>query len=96
MDFYMANATAKYVKFQRGTPTAYTAIKHKDPDTLYFISNPNDTFGNLYLGEKSIGNGSPTSGAFNLAELGDVDLTGASDGAVLVYSEEKKKWICIY
>lgn len=89
----MANATAKYVKFQRGTPTAYAAIKHKDPDTLYFISNPNDTFGNLYLGEKSIGNGSPTSGAFNLAELGDVDLTGASDGAVLVYSEEKKKWI---
>lgn len=89
----MANATAKYVKFQRGTPTAYAAIKHKDPDTLYFISNPNDTFGNLYLGEKSIGNGSSTSGAFNLAELGDVDLTGASDGAVLVYSEEKKKWI---
>lgn len=89
----MANVTAKYVKFQRGTPTAYAAIKHKDPDTLYFISNPNDTFGNLYLGEKSIGNGSSTSGAFNLAELGDVDLTGASDGAVLVYSEEKKKWI---
>lgn len=89
----MANATAKYVKFQRGTPTAYAAIKHKDPDTLYFISNPNDTFGNLYLGEKSIGNGNSTSGAFNLAELGDVDLTGASDGAVLIYSEEKKKWI---
>ena len=55
--------TAKYVKFQRGTPTAYAALTNKNSDTLYFISNPNEKFGTLYLGEKTIGDGQGIDGA---------------------------------
>ena len=29
---------AKYVKFMRGTPTAYDNLRTKEADTLYFIS----------------------------------------------------------
>ena len=34
-------ATANYVRFLRGTPTAYTNLSLKDSDTLYFISEKN-------------------------------------------------------
>lgn len=84
--------TAKYVKFQRGTPTAYAALTNKDSDTLYFISNPNEKFGTLYLGEKTIGDGQGIDGARNLAELGDVDLTGAVAGSILTYNGVDK-WV---
>ena len=84
-----------YVKFQRGTPTAYAALRNKDEDTLYFVSNPSDNFGILYLGERIIGGSSSgTEAAYsNLAQLKDIDLSGLEDGFILVYSADRKKWI---
>ena len=46
-----------FVKFQRGSQTAYNNLATKDLDTLYFIydsSNPS-AGGLLYLGETLIG-----------------------------------------
>ena len=43
-----------YVKFIRGTPTAFAKLSQKDNDTLYFISEVNSKKGSLYLGEKLI------------------------------------------
>ena len=43
-----------YVKFIRGTPTAFAKISQKNNDTLYFISETNSKKGSLYLGEKLI------------------------------------------
>lgn len=84
-----------YVKFQRGTPTAYAALRNKDEDTLYFISNPSDDFGILYLGERIIGGSSGDSGTAysNLAQLKDIDLSGLNDGFILVYDAGRKKWV---
>ena len=36
-----------YVRFLRGTPTAFSKVAKKDPDTLYFISELNDDSGDL-------------------------------------------------
>lgn len=84
-----------YVKFQRGTPTAYAALRNKDEDTLYFVSNPSDDFGILYLGERIIGGSSGGSEAAysNLAQLKDIDLSGLEDGFILIYSADRKKWV---
>ena len=43
-----------YIKFIRGTPTAFAKLSQKDNDTLYFISEANSKKGSLYLGEKLI------------------------------------------
>lgn len=43
-----------YVKFIRGTPTAFAKLTQKNSDTLYFISDVNSNTGALYLGEKLI------------------------------------------
>ena len=50
--------TPNYVRFTRGTPTAYANLQKKDPDTLYFISEPDAEDGILYLGTKIIAGGS--------------------------------------
>ena len=43
-----------YVRFLRGTPTAFSKVAKKDPDTLYFISESIADSGNLYLETKKI------------------------------------------
>lgn len=81
-----------YVKFLRGTPAAWESIITKDPDTLYFIAEPNATKGNLYLGNKLIsGGGSGT--AVTIGDLQDV-LIGANvpDNAVLIYDDTSNIW----
>ena len=46
----MPNTLAGYVKFLRGTKTAFDKIITKDKDTLYFIYDSDDqTKGSLYL-----------------------------------------------
>lgn len=83
-----------YVKFLRGTPTAWDQIDPKDPDTLYFIANPSDTKGKLYLGNKLIsGGGSGEGSAVTIGDLEDV-LIGANvpADAVLVYNETTQVW----
>ena len=84
----------RYVKFFRGTPTAYEMLKaspHKpDPDTLYFICEKDQLSGKLYLGEKLIdGTGEGGSGS-----IIDIDFTGLSDGDILVYDANSQKWTC--
>lgn len=88
----------KYVMFQRGTQAAYQLLIEKslvDENTLYFIydaSEPNK--GTLYLGKRLIadGIGSGSTGANNLADLLDVQLTDLKAGHLLVKSESGK-WI---
>lgn len=81
-----------YVKFLRGTPTAYAGLTEKDPDTLYFISGSNEDgvkTGKLYLGETLIAGVTTTDGQEiidSLAELIDVNVAGAVNGQVLGFN----------
>lgn len=79
-----------FVKFVRGTPTAYNNLQQKNPDTLYFITEDNASSGKLYLGNKLIG-GSIT-GVTSLSELVDVFLdNNLSVNHILVY--EGNHWV---
>ena len=84
-----------YVKFLRGTPTAYAALNPKDNNTLYFIVSEGASVGKLYLGDILVaGNVTPdgTNIIDSLAELIDVNLQGLGSGMVLVYDGETDKW----
>lgn len=89
----MSNSvTQNYVKFLKGTPTAYQSLSSKDPNTLYFITAPNATVGKLYLGDILVaGNVTPDGASIvdSLAELSDVKILGASlqNGQVLGYQD---------
>lgn len=89
--------TVKYVKFVRGTKTAWEALKTSGQvydDTLYFIyESAQSSTGVLYLGTKQIGgtDGS-TEVPINLADLEDVLLdAGLASNQILVYNGQK--WI---
>ena len=89
---------ADYVRFIKGTPTAWGALTEKDPNTLYFISEKDSNSGLLYLGDKLIsGAGSVTieqGGAKSSGKLADVLLdVNISDGSVLTYDAKLKKWV---
>jgi hypothetical protein len=46
-------ANGSYVKFLRGTESAFNKLTTKDNDTLYFIYNSEDASkGSLWLGNK--------------------------------------------
>ena len=79
---------ASFVKFLRGSETAYERLAVKDNDTLYFIyKNADDTTGSLYLGSKLI-SGPNGVGATVLSELSDVSInpTLMRDGMILQYN----------
>lgn len=85
----MADILAKYVKFLRGTPAAYQALKEKDSDTLYFIHQTDASYGKLYLGDVLIAGNITESGdnlIDSLGELIDVNLTGLVKDQVLGYN----------
>lgn len=87
----MATIT-NYVKFLRGTPTAYANLVNKDPDTLYFISEKGASTGTLYLGAMAIAGGSVTA-ATTLNELTDVLIQeGLTGDSFLVYDEGLQQW----
>lgn len=78
-----------YVKFLRGTPSAFAALETKDKDTLYFISAIDATVGKLYLGDILVaGNVTPEGDSIvdSLGELIDVNLAGLKTGQVLSYN----------
>lgn len=83
-----------YVKFLRGTPTAWAKIPEadKDKDTLYFISETDGRTGQLYLGPKLIIG--EISNINNIGDLQDVliseDITANN---ILIYDDKQKKWI---
>lgn len=81
-----------YVKFLRGTPTAWDNIDSKDADTLYFIAEEGSTVGKLYLGDKLIADGE-TAEINTLSELTDVVIgAGVPNGAVLAYDAKNQVW----
>ena len=81
--------TTSYVKFVRGTATAWNQLKAANQvydDTLYFIYKSTDaTIGNLYLGTKLIG-GTGSGGASSLADLTDVIVSEFSNKDILIYN----------
>lgn len=90
-------ALPNYVKFQRGTISAYEKIKASnslDNDTLYFIyENKDSAQGSLYLGNKLIGGVSNSgSNPTSLSDLTDIILEGAQVGDFLVKGSDGK-WV---
>lgn len=89
----MADVLANYVKFLRGTPTAYNNLAQKDSDTLYFIAEKDAVVGKLYLGEVLISGSTNESGVVDyLSELKDVDTTGAVQNSVLGFDVASQTW----
>ena len=88
----MPNTLNKYVKFVRGSKTAFEHLGSKrDNDTLYFIYEENDSSGELYLGSRLICGGISSAG--KLSDLSDIVLNEVKTNQVLIYDEEQKKWI---
>ena len=92
------NTNVGYVRFVRGTPTAWKALTEKSKDTLYFISEKDASSGLLYLGDKLISGGGDVTinqtSTSKLQDLKDVQLDiNISDGSVLTYDAASKKWI---
>lgn len=83
-----------YVKFLRGTPTAWAKIPEadKDKDTLYFISENDGKTGQLYLGPKLIIG--EISNINNIGDLQDVLISeNVTANNILIYDDTQKKWI---
>lgn len=78
---------AQYVKFVRGTPTAFANLATKHEDTLYFISEANANTGKLYLGNKLI------SGSTDIGSIGDIIINQLGDKQILVYDDNSNSWV---
>lgn len=91
----MPNVLPGYVKFLRGTKTAFDKIITKDNDTLYFIYDSEDqTKGSLYLGNKLIGGGNGSATAVtDINDLANVLISNVQDKQILVYDASTKKWV---
>lgn len=91
----MPNALPGYVKFLRGTKTAFDKIIIKDNDTLYFIYDSEDqTKGSLYLGDKLIGGGNGSAAAVtDINDLANVLINNVQDKQILAYDALTKKWV---
>ena len=80
-----------YVKFLRGTPSAWDRLGAKDSDTLYFIAETGSNKGKLYLGDKLIADGENIT---KLSDLQDVFLTeDLPSNTILVYDINTQGWI---
>lgn len=77
-----------YVKFLRGTPTAFAKLSQKDNDTLYFISESDSKRGSLYLGEKLI-----SESVTSIEDLSNILLENVQEGELLSYDANSEKWI---
>ena len=90
----MADIALNYVRFKRGTSTAFSNLVSKDSDTLYFIHDDGQITGQLYIGDVLISDNLPDNGdaiAAKLAELEDVNVAGVINGQVLGYDAESEK-----
>lgn len=80
--------SSNYVKFVRGTPTAFNNLATKNPDTLYFVSEANADSGQLYLGSKLI------SGSTSIESIGDIIIdNNLADKDILVYDDTQQAWV---
>lgn len=87
MPTYSSIPTSQYVKFVRGTPTAFNNLANKDADTLYFIADTNATSGKLYLGSKII------SGSTDISSIGDIIISSIGDKHILIYDNTQNAWV---
>jgi hypothetical protein len=82
------NTLPSYVKFMKGSYSAYNALTTKDPNVLYFISDDNLT-GTLYVGATKIGLG-------NIDELrllvDNATVSQADDGTLSLANYQKSYW----
>lgn len=76
-----------YVKFMRGTPKGWKLLKDKDPDTFYYISEPDADRGSLYLGDKLITSGKDTIVTLNSLEDVLID-EGLENKSILFFDGE--------
>lgn len=83
----MAINPDQFVKFVRGTPTAYENLTTKSSNTLYFISETGATTGKLYLGTLLIGDGIGGN------TLGDIVLEELKGRDLLVYDAAQEAWV---
>lgn len=85
---YTVQPTESLIKFVRGTKSQFEQIT-KQNDTLYFVYDTiNSTKGELWLGNKQIGDG----GVENLASLITSEV---SDGDLLIYDAVSEDWITV-
>ena len=85
-------SVANYVKFLRGTLTAYNNLAEKDKDTLYFVYNADKTQGKLYLGDIELSGSTNEAGVVDyLSELKDVDTAGAVQNSLLGFNGQE--WV---
>lgn len=77
-----------YVKFSRGSISAYQNLVSKNADTLYFVTDPDSHKSKLYLGEELI-----SSEVAKLSDLEDLLVTSLGDKQLLVYDEASEKWV---
>lgn len=90
-------ANGSYVKFLRGTESAFNKLTIKDNDTLYFIYNSEDASkGSLWLGNKQIiigTSGGGTTTELDLGDLKNVLISEIKDKDILSYDATSGKWI---
>lgn len=85
---YSIKPTTELIKFVRGTKDQYEQINKRN-DTLYFIYENNDsTTGELYLGNKQIGDGTGS-----ITTLSDLITGTVGDGDLLIYDSITENWI---
>lgn len=92
----MADIVYNYVKFMRGTPTAFKNLASKNKDTLYFIHEEDAITGQLYIGDILISDNLENDSdviVAKLSDLEDVNITGVVDKQVLGYDADTGKWI---
>ena len=90
----MSESASIYVKFLRGTPSAFENLAQKKSDTLYFVLDEGDATGKLYLGETLISGGVNEEGLVTyLNDLQDVDTTGVANNMLLGYHQATASWI---
>lgn len=80
-----------FVKFVRGTSTLWNSLTQRNPDTLYFITNPGNNNGALYLGNTLIAGNLDTI-EDTLSGLADVKFNTLNNNEVLMYNETTQKW----
>lgn len=80
-----------FVKFVRGTSTLWNSLTQRNSDTLYFITNPGNNNGALYLGNTLIAGNLDTI-EDTLGGLADVKFNTLNNNEVLMYNEETQKW----
>ena len=87
-------ALDNYVKFLRGTPTAFGNLNEKDKDTLYFIAEKGSSYGSLYLGETLIAGGGGEPETITLNSLKDVMISkGVATDHLLVFDAAANNWV---